>query len=280
MSTSDSLEIWNRALADIIDSPFDNGTLAKMITALEQIVQASSSTIMSYPPDHKPYIHFQNLLAEEDPSIHINQYLDGAYLVDPYYLASQENASEGVFTIKDVAPEGFENSEYYRLYYHAVDLLDEACFILQGIQGHVLVISLGRHTQDQYFQAEEKDLLQTLFPIVKAIVNKWAKESSALQHDEIIKTHLDAALKSFGTSLLTNRECEIINRILRGHSIKSISERLGNSIETIKHHRKKIYLKLEVNSQAELFYLFIDSLRCCSQEIDKDPLIAYMSTKS
>ena len=67
--------------------------------------------------------------------------------------------------------------------------------------------------------------------------------------------------------------------MLRGYSLKSIAQRLQNSDETIKHHRKNIYAKLDISTQAELFYLFIDSLRSSTLESDKDPLIAYMSIR-
>ena len=69
----------------------------------------------------------------------------------------------------------------------------------------------------------------------------------------------------------------VLNLLLRGHSIKSIAERLKNSLETIKHHRKNIYSKLDVSTQAELFHLFIDSLRSSSLDPERDPLIVYMS---
>jgi DNA-binding CsgD family transcriptional regulator len=56
------------------------------------------------------------------------------------------------------------------------------------------------------------------------------------------------------------REREIAHLILRGHSVKSTAQVLGISPETVRMHRKHLYTKLEINSQAELFALFIDWL--------------------
>jgi DNA-binding CsgD family transcriptional regulator len=269
--------VWNQTLANIISSDFGIEALRELITALESLARGSSSTIIVYPDDRKPYLAYHRLLPEEDPQVHIDNYVSGPYLVDPCYVHAAEIGEEGFFLIGDLAPEGFEGSEYYRLYYHAVGLKDEACFIFRVPGGGWTIISLGRHSEDSLFCAEDKALLSTLFPIVKAITCRWIQTGEAGTHGQDIETHLNAALRNFGTSLLTQRESLILNLLLRGHSIKSIAERLKNSLETIKHHRKNIYSKLDVSTQAELFHLFIDSLRSSALDPEKDPLIAYMS---
>ena len=275
--TSEKMLVWNQTLANIISSDFGIEALRELITALESLARGSSSTIIVYPDDRKPYLAYHRLLPEEDPQVHIDNYVSGPYLVDPCYVHAAEIGEEGFFLIGDLAPEGFEDSEYFRLYYHAVGLEDEACFIFRAAEGDWIIISLGRHSEDLLFCAEDKALLSTLFPIVKAITCRWLQARKVDSPRRDMETHLNAALQNFGTSLLTQRESLILNLLLRGHSIKSIAERLENSIETIKHHRKNIYSKLDVSTQAELFHLFIDSLRSSSLDPEKDPLVAYMS---
>jgi DNA-binding CsgD family transcriptional regulator len=41
-------------------------------------------------------------------------------------------------------------------------------------------------------------------------------------------------------------------------------------------HRKNSYAKLDVSSQAELFYLFIDSLASLTNYEGGDPLVGYL----
>ena len=60
--------------------------------------------------------------------------------------------------------------------------------------------------------------------------------------------------------LLPPRAVEITSLILRGHSTMSIAERLGIVEGTVKIHRKNIYHKLGISSQAELFGTFIRQL--------------------
>ena len=56
---------------------------------------------------------------------------------------------------------------------------------------------------------------------------------------------------------VSTRESEVIRLMLKGHSTKSIARILGNSPETVKVHRKRIYSKLGIASQGELFSLLL-----------------------
>lgn len=56
---------------------------------------------------------------------------------------------------------------------------------------------------------------------------------------------------------LSARELEISRLMLSGFSSKGIAQRLGISAETVKVHRKHVYSKLGINSQHELFSLFM-----------------------
>lgn len=277
MTTSEKLRLWNESLANVISSDFGLTALRELITALENLAGGSSSTIIVYPDDKKPYVPYHRLLPAEDPEIHLDLYISGPYLVDPCYVHAAEVGEEGFFSISDLAPDGFEDSEYYRLYYHAVGLDDEACYIFRAAGGDWIVVSLGRHSDDSQFSSQEKALLQTLYPIVKAVTCRWLLTTQDVIPAQDIENHLNAALKNFGTSLLTPRESLILGLLLRGHSIKSVAQRLDNSLETIKHHRKNIYHKLDVSTQAELFHLFIDSLRSSALDTTSDPLTAYLS---
>ena len=57
--------------------------------------------------------------------------------------------------------------------------------------------------------------------------------------------------------LLTRRELEIVTLILKGHSNLSLAAVLELSMNTVKVHRRQIYSKLNISSQAELFRVFL-----------------------
>ncbi|MNE91634.1 Transcriptional regulatory protein UhpA [compost metagenome] len=83
---------------------------------------------------------------------------------------------------------------------------------------------------------------------------------------------MQAAFESFGCQVLTDREREVAHMILRGHSVKSTAIELGISPETVRMHRKNLYLKLQINSQSELFARFIDWLRQGAGDRPRTPL--------
>ncbi|MBU0474720.1 MAG: response regulator transcription factor [Bacteroidetes bacterium] len=53
-------------------------------------------------------------------------------------------------------------------------------------------------------------------------------------------------------SALTSKESQIVNYLVDGFTYKKIAITLDNSIETIRHHVKNIYKKLQINSRTEL----------------------------
>ena len=66
---------------------------------------------------------------------------------------------------------------------------------------------------------------------------------------------------------LTPRERQIAGEILRGCTTTAVAMRLGISIGTVKVHRKHLYRKLGISSQAELFARFARVAR-----VVRDPL--------
>ena len=272
--TGNDLEHWHQALAGMIAQGFGEHSWPDLLAILEKLSKAGRlSAVWVKPPGHSIYCYWHNLESERAVKFSIDAYADGAYLLDPLSVVDEE----GVFTLREVAPDGFEESEYYRVFCLSAGFQDEACLLIRDAQYGLVSISLLRQVSERPFAAEDKAILKAVFPVVKSIVNQCFNASSLPPEAHTVKTQLDSALENFGASLLTDRECEIAQLLLKGHSLKSISQRLGNSDETIKSHKKHIYQKLDIGSQAELFHLFLDSLRCNSLVVGEDPLVAYLS---
>ena len=87
-----------------------------------------------------------------------------------------------------------------------------------------------------------------------------------------IGLHVEAAMRRFGSSCLSDREAEVARLILQGHSSKVIARLLGNSPETVKVFRKRIHTKLGLATSAELFSLFLAALCAAPQGCADDPL--------
>jgi DNA-binding CsgD family transcriptional regulator len=93
--------------------------------------------------------------------------------------------------------------------------------------------------------------------------------SAVLKHFEFATEDFDTSsanpsqehwFQSFGEEVLTSRERSVVRMILTGHSSNSIALNLGISLPTVKTHRRNIYAKLQISSQAELFSLFVQKL--------------------
>lgn len=58
---------------------------------------------------------------------------------------------------------------------------------------------------------------------------------------------------------LTERECEVLNRLAEGRSNKDIADRLGISDRTVQKHLQRIYAKLAVKNRMAAIVLMARS---------------------
>lgn len=194
-------------------------------------------------------------------------YLDGLYLLDPFYQACREGLPSGLYRLEEIAPDQFRQSEYFLSYFHDNVLEDEVQFILQLPDQGSLSLSLGMR---RLFAAEECGMLELVRGWVLALMQQhWQQRQRAPQpaRQDQMAMQVRDALSQFGAGVLSEREREIARLILRGYSSKAVARRLAISPETVKVHRRHLYAKLDISSQSELFSLFIQT-----QEHDLQPL--------
>ena len=143
-----------------------------------------------------------------------------------------------------------------------------------------IAISLGnRHTAFEYPQ-RVKSSLDSLLPVIASLCRRhWPKlDPSSLTGTGRLGHHLAASFDLFGSSKLSPREADIVRLILKGHSSKSIARIFDNSPETVKVHRKRIYTKLDIASQGELFSMFLEALAKTPPNSTQDPLVFINAT--
>ncbi len=138
-------------------------------------------------------------------------------------------------------------------------------------------ISLARARDRSPFGKKHLQLLDEITPVICLLCQQhWDKPVATGQTTQNLRGQLNAALEAFGSSQLTDRETQVINLVLHGHSTKTVADKLSISMETVKLHRKHAYAKLGIGSQAELFYLFLDSLMSAQDYVGGDALEAYL----
>ena len=193
---------------------------------------------------------------------YLDRYLAGPYLLDPLYQLALRPDKPASCRFRDTQPDRFRASEYYRQYVERTHLVDEMDFLLAVSPSSTLVLVCGR--TEKRFTRSELARLHRIEPIIRSAMQRvWdehARNSLPDDRDYNMHKRLTECFDNFGEGELTQREREITQLLLRGHSSKSIARELGIAPGTVMVHKRNLFAKLGITSQFELFSRFIDAL--------------------
>jgi DNA-binding CsgD family transcriptional regulator len=200
----------------------------------------------------------------------LRTYFDLAYLLDPFHQLFRRSPGDRVDGLREIAPDDFKRSDYYKMFFRDMNLVDECGLMLVIQPDAALFLSMGVHDARRLRLAP----LRAMLPVLGALARRhWTVLTpQRLEGTGRLAAQLDAAFAAFGDSVLSPREAEITRMILQGHSTKAIALIFDNSPETIKVHRKRIYTKLGLATQGALLPLFLDALRSMPPGAKGDPL--------
>ncbi len=261
--------------ADWIDNLSNSDFPQKLAFGLKRLVESNDVTVILFRHSALPSLEYF-----DDPmkggSNNLDLFVKGAFLIDPFYLAATQRQQRGFFHLKTIMPSGFKQTEYYRTWYSNSGLKDECGYLFSLPNNDIINISIGRTGKLKKFSKKELTLLEDITPLIKNVCQQhWSQAEGDIQIPNI-REKMQHALDHFGASVLTQREKQVVHLILHGHTTKTVSEELNIVVETVKLHRKHAYAKFDINSQSELFYLFIDSLMSVDEYVEGDPLSNYM----
>ncbi|SBS29024.1 HTH-type transcriptional regulator MalT [Marinomonas aquimarina] len=215
--------------------------------------------MVAYKQALKPLLIHPRDPAEQSATLRF--YLNQAYLLDPLFNAIQQDVASGVYRLADMAPDSFQDTEYFQTCYQEFGLEDEINLIVELDKDTRCAISLGRKQSAGEIQHNELKQLKLVFPMLEALMRQfWWLQAGEFTQQTPPSAPMQQALKSFAQGVLTDREQEVLGLLLKGHSSKSIGEDLGISAGTVKVHRKNIHAKLNTSSQSEIFTLFLSHL--------------------
>lgn len=212
----------------------------------------------------RPEHVYDNVRAERR-SVVIDRWLDGAYLLDPFYTVVRDLEGDAVLCLRETAPDRFPQSTYFMEYYRAIRLRDEVAVLIGLPDGSTLFYSIGRTGDDPRFSARDIAALRRVLPVAAALnrrhfADRMPSHAASAGDDAAQGTGVAAAFAHFGQAVLTEREREIAGLILKGHSSQSIARNVDIKPGTVKIHRKNIYRKLGISSQNELFAMFLSTV--------------------
>ncbi|MEM7669428.1 MAG: helix-turn-helix transcriptional regulator [Pseudomonadota bacterium] len=237
--------------------------------ALQDIAQFDHTVVFGYLGSARPLDLFDTF-PRGKRKIMVEDYQEGPYLLDPFYLATVDAVAPDLYRLRDLAPDRFYQGEYFRNYYVQTGLAEEICYVVDLPNSAVACVSLMR--AEKVFSAKDFRNLRKAWPVVSESCRKhWATLADRFGQkpgDEAGSgraRHVDEAFQNFDGGLLTPREKEVAEFTLKGHSADAVGRILGISPGTVRIHRRNIYAKLRIRSQGELFSRFIDAL------LDPDP---------
>jgi DNA-binding CsgD family transcriptional regulator len=279
MTDNKKLSRWNRDISQAIAALGTERFFPNLVAAVKGQVAIDYPQVWLYHRDLQPRVLYHEVPAKAVAS-QIDEYLDGHYREDPFYLASMQQPRSKIYRLSRVTLGKLEQSDYYRNYYASTGTVDEAVYVSKLRGGNVINLCMMRLPRRGEFTDEEYETLYLLADPISELIKAHS------DHNDFSVTHLiqpginhqiDLAFRTFGASFLSPREKDVLELMLRGYATNTSAQRLNIAVETVRRHRKSIYRKLDVSSQTDLFSLFINAMCCLGEAAGRDPLSIYMS---
>ncbi|MEH6580995.1 MAG: LuxR C-terminal-related transcriptional regulator [Halioglobus sp.] len=279
MSDKERLSKWNKDIAGVIAALGTEAFFPTLITAINGQVRIDYPQLWLYHRDLPPKVLYHEI-PDAAVASQIDSYLEGPFREDPFYQTSMDRPRSRIYRLSRVTLGKLQFTEYYRDYYADTGTVDEVVYLSKLRSDNVINLSMMRLAAHGAFTEEEYERLYLLADPVAELLKSHS------EHDDFAVTHLiqpgidqqiDLAFNTFGASLLSPREKDVLELMLRGYGTDISGQRLNIALETVRRHRKSIYRKLDVSSQTDLFSLFINSMSCLGEAGGSDPLSIYMA---
>lgn len=252
---------WFAAIARLVCNDDAVASANALVDAIAVTVDHEGTCLLVFHRDAPPEV-LHHTLEPAGRRHYVDRYLAGPYLLDPLYQLAMTGDKPGSCRFRDESPDRFRSSEYYRQYCERTHLRDEMDFLVDVSRRSTLVLVIGRRTR--MFSKAEIGRLRQVQAIVHAAMQNiwklWSAVPASDDRDASLHLRLTRCFENFGEGLLTEREREITQLLLRGHSTKSIARALRIAPGTVMVHKRNLFAKLGITSQYELFSRFIDAL--------------------
>lgn len=195
----------------------------------------------------------------------IRFYYKGLYRLDPLTRLSRSGNAPLVVAISRLRADDRDN-QYYDEIYRTALIKDEIALMLPCEAGVYVTLNLdsadsefsdaviGRaHTVAEAFLGLHRAHRALIGPQTKETARPDGGGPRLPAYDELI------GFMAARTGM-TEREREIAHRALRGFPNALIARDLGITVGTVRNHRARLYAKLDITSERELFALCLETL--------------------
>jgi DNA-binding CsgD family transcriptional regulator len=245
------------ALAKAIAAVGTSDHLARLIDLIAATVSHDRVTVVRYSRSERPeFVAHRNY-----SDAMVRKYLDTYYVHDPFYAHWRRDGRPGVVALRHWHD---RRGPYIAEFLSESVIRDELGVLLDDGGGWCLGIFLDRSRT--VFSTTERQRLETQFPVFAAIhaldigmrARDAGRQTNAPQPGREPVPPPGKGLPQGLWPSLSAREKQLVQLILAGHPPAAIAIKLKIAPGTVKNHRRRIYDKLDITTERELFLQYMD----------------------
>jgi DNA-binding CsgD family transcriptional regulator len=254
----------NSVLADAIGGAGTASYVDRLIDLVGALVPHDIITVARYSARQRPEFISHRHYSDEM----VRKYLDVYYACDPFFDYWRTQRRPGVVPLRSLATAEVKRGQYIAEFLSQSVICDEIGVLIDDGDDCCLGVFLDRATGS--FKPSEVECLEQRFPVLAALNAldvRVRRPASVHTGSRSVASRerlpFAAGLSQLPSTLwpeLSVRERELVTLILAGHPSATISRRLGIAIGTVKNHRLRIYAKLDITTERELFLQYFDHI--------------------
>jgi len=254
----------------------------RLLDVLALVVETDLLALMRYSSFGAPDF----VLPREIPAEVEAPYSAGFYALDPFHHYWRTVGRPAVKSLRQLAAADFWQGRYALEFLHGAHISDEIAIFLPPLGDVSPTLILDRTNGS--FTAAELTGVEHVFPLLTGLHNAHLRaiasrgmispaaekpldlvsrsgRAPGAPHGlrdqiEVPASRAPCASPDNWLAPLTQRERQIVSLTLEGHPIAGIAKKLGVGRGTIKNHRLRLYQKLDITTERELFLVHMRHL--------------------
>lgn len=259
----------SHALGKLIGSVSNNDFYVKLFAFTSRNIFFDSGHVIQYDIEGTPTVLHDG---RPDPYEPLDEYTSGYFLLDPLWTRIENGTFvDNTYNLDTLAPDNFYKSSYYKHHYGKAEIVDEIGWVVSLSETIRIVVCLMRRWDSVCFSKADLAFMEVFQPILSNVVTlhehlkqQHADRSSTIRGSKYLSPSefINRSIRTRGEegSQLSERQSEVVDLILKGHSTESIALNLAIAAGTVKTHKRDIYSKLNISSHGELFNVFVEAI--------------------
>lgn len=253
--------------ARLVEQIGEVGFFDATVGELERAIPHEFCVTLLHQPDKKPQVLFDGL-TRLGYGAGLQNYLSKTYRINPFFVAFKTGLQAGFHRMEQLSRDHLPTPDKMSVTsgLHEDDQ-EEIGFVTKGwprgmkelllavplSNGALVEFSISQKREKSCDDRQVADWFQHVVPVFISAVRKHCQIALGLTMPHAFPG--GTAMTGDGFNTLSDREMDVVNLILAGHGSEAVGLHLEIALPTVKSHRRNIYRKLGISSQAELFAL-------------------------